>query len=339
MDGKYPSAPELPGKPSSHKAADETLAAEPTEITAPSSKIQLIQSTQPKQTDEEPREALLDDEEEVVTLEDEDELDEHVREPGDPDGVAAQDQIHKWQQTHPLPVTEPRKRKPLWLKALLTLLIIAALAAAAWWFGNKKAEAPTAKAGTTVSQTTKPVKQAVIATKHYVSTNFTLEFDYPDSWTVDDTTSKLTMTSPSQKFTSTTGQTVEGHAVLTFQNPQTTIPGYPAQGAVAALASDKLTYKKPTQIQRAQTYVSYLSYSANSLDALFVTGDNGYQVGQQVPMSDVVKGNPLVGVAFMSCGTTGCSAGGTALSLRPSGWTGSQAAKDITALIESLQLD
>ncbi|MEJ0072885.1 MAG: hypothetical protein WDN27_02235 [Candidatus Saccharibacteria bacterium] len=94
-------------------------------------------------------------------------------------------------------------------------------------------------------------------------------------------------------------------------------------------------------MQRAQTYLSYLSYAnASGLDALYITGDSGYTQGQEVPMSDVVKGNPLISANFEECTSADCSTGTpTMLTLLASKWSGTQTDTDLTALFESLQLD
>ena len=123
-------------------------------------------------------------------------------------------------------------------------------------------------------------------------------------------------------------------AQFLFQQP----PWLMAGGAVAALASNHLTYKQPSTVQRAQTYESYLSYAAtNGLDALYVTGDNGYQQGQQVPLSDVIKGNPLISVSFNACPDENCTTPKPA-TLSASAWQSSSASKDVTNLLESIIL-
>src|SRR6185369_3064534 len=160
-----------------------------------------------------------------------------------------------------------------------------------------------------------------------------------DNWIVSDTASKLTVTSPNMKMSSTTGQ-VNAHVMMTIQNPQTSIPGFPSGGAMANLSSDKLTYKQPSSVQRAQTYLSFLGYkNPNGVDALFLTGDNGYQSGQQVPMSDVVKGNPLVSVTFVKCEDTSCVNGTPVpITLLASSWKDASFKSDVIDLLQSLTL-
>jgi hypothetical protein len=299
---------------------------------------QLIQSTKPIEPEvlvEEPDEAFEDES---------DELNEHVEEPGDPDGVHAADEERRWQETHPAPMATPAavpRHKRRWV-VLLVIVLVAAAAVGAYWFGNRKADAPSPKTppnNTHQQQSTKQPQN--VPTKHYDSATYTLGFDYPETWTVSDTTAKLTVTSPAMQLVSASGARENAHVVVTIQNQQSAIAGYPAGGAVAALESDKLTYKQPTSIQRAQTYLSYLSYSqANGLNALYITGDNGYQQGQQVPMSDIVKGNPLISVTFETCTSDDCSTGTpTPVAILATDWKNAAANKDVTALLQSITLN
>jgi len=277
---------------------------------------------------------------------DPDQLNDLVENPGDPDGVVADEEEQKWQAEHPAPAPSPlpERRKRRWPVVLLTVVIIAGATYGAYWFGNKQAD-KNKPAATKTTQTTTSTKtaeqQANVPTKHYDSTIYTLGFDYPQTWTVADTASKLTVTSPATSLATTSGTNTKVHVVVTIQNPQATIAGYPASGAVAALLSSKLTYKQPSAVQRAQTYLSFVGYtSANSLDALYITGDNGYQQGQQIPMSDVAKGNPLISVTFVTCTSADCATGTpTPVTLQASKWNDTAADKQVTDLLQSIILD
>lgn len=333
MDAKYPTAPELPGKHTGHYDEPEGEGQ-----AAASGKIQLIESTKKPEPEPDP---FFSDEEAAAIDDENDELNEYVEQPGDPDGVVAQEKMQQWRHDHALPETGPPKRRHPWLKALVALIIIAALAVGAYWYGtNRAGNGAPKQPQTSGNQNQKQVQPAVMPTKHYDSATYTLSFDYPENWTVADTPAKLTVTSPAMSLTGVDGKSVQAHAVVGIQNPQSTVPGYPAAGAVAALTSDKLTYKQPTTIQRAQTYLSYLSYKGSGLDALYITGDNGYQQGQQVPMSDVAKGNPLISVVFETCSTVDCSGTGSIpVTLQASAWANNPAAKDVINLLESIELN
>lgn len=270
-------------------------------------------------------------------------LNEHVDQPGDPDGVFAADEQKRWQESHPIPSATQYpvyKRSRSGRKVVITLVLIAVAAFGAYWFGAHEATKSQsgAKRPMVAQSRNQSAQNSTVQTKHYDSTNFTLGFDYPSSWTVNDTTTKLTITSPDLQLPTATGVRTGVHVVVSIQNPQSTIPGFPINGAEAILTSDHLTYTQPSAVQRAQTYLSYLSYGAGGgLDALYITGDNGYQQGQQVPMSDVVKGNPLISVTFQSCSDNSC-ASGKAVTLSSSGWQAATTSKDIVKLLESIVL-
>ena len=281
-----------------------------------------------------------------------DELNEHVQEPADPDGLVA---AEKWrrlqerhiqeqqepQERHPMPASTPPaayKRKRVWPKVLICIVVLAVAAYGAYWFGNHEANKETnKKAQTTASQSQKQSAQAVTtATKQYTSTNYSLSFNYPATWTVNDTTAKLTVTSPATQLAIPTGAKTSVHVIVTIQNQETAIPSFPSGGAVAALASNLLVYAQPSSIQRAQTYISYLSYTtSNGLDAVYVTGNIGYRQGQAVPMSDIVQGDPLISVAFESCTDASCT-NGKPVTLSASDWQSSAVSKQVTSLLESL---
>jgi cytoskeletal protein RodZ len=291
-------------------------------------------------------------------FEHEDKLNDLVDHPGDPDGVVAAEKKQQWQAENPVPhmpeldnpKPKKRRKKLTWLWVLLSIILIGAAAYGAYWFGSNQADKKSAKkpAAQTQQQTasdqlasTSDKQTATVPTKHYDSTTYTLGFDHPQDWTVTDTVAKLVATSPVVSLKTSGGTTVNGHVVVTFQNQQTSIPGYPANDAVAVMASEKLTYTQPTQVQRAQTYLSYLSYGkANGLDALYITGDNGYQKDQNIPQTDVVKGNPLISVTFQSCTSADCSTGTpTMLTLVASDWASLASSKQVTNLLKSIQLN
>lgn len=352
MSDTAPSAPELPGKHTGRydMAAEEEKPAEsepeteasatPAEQSAPP-KIQLIESTRHLRgtpsfaIDPKPE----PDDEEL------DELNEHWNEPGDPDGVFEAEEQQRWQAEHPQPAAvAPRKKRHPFLKALLILVLLAAATAGAWWIGNHEASAPSTKLPAPTQSTKKAPatsQKPASPTTHYDSTRFGIGVDYPTTWKLTDTNDKLLIASPSTQLTTASGSKVQGHVLVTVQNKQSSIPGFPSGGAVSALESQKITYKQPTPIQRAQSYVSFLSYTQiTSLDAVYVTGDSGYLQNQLVPMSDVVQGNPLVSVTFVTCATSDCASGTpTPLTLQTSSWQTASFNQPVMNLLESIELE
>ncbi len=275
---------------------------------------------------------------------DEDMLNEHVYDPGDPDGVIAAEKLRQWQESHPRPQPVRREeptRKRRWPLVFLVLVLIAAASAGAYWLGTQKgAKQQQATSAQKAQQQAKQKAEAAvpiaIQTKHYNSTNFGLGFDYPANWTVNDTASKITVTSAPISLMTAVGSKSNASVVVTIENQQTSIAGFPAKGAVASLASDSIKYAQPSPAQRAQSNLSYLSYTGPAdLDAMFLTGDKGYQQGQAAPMSDIVQGNPLISVGFEK-GGAGSS---DFVTLQASSWKTSQAAKAVTSFLESIVIN
>lgn len=286
-----------------------------------------------------------DDPRREPTDEELDELNEHWREPGDPDGVVAAEERERWREIHPAAAVPPpaARKKRRWPVVLLVIVLLAAATFGAYWFGGHQASAPgpkPAKSAETATQKHPAKKPVVTSPKQYSSTNHNMGFSYPADWKLTDTVGKLTVASPEVQMTMPDGKKMEGHALVTVQHKQTAIAGYPENGAVAVLESQKLAYTQPTTIQRAQTYITYLSYEqANGLDAAYVTGDYGVVQHQLVPMADVAADDPLISVTFATCSSADCASGTvTPMAILASSWQSASFAKQATDLIESIQL-
>lgn len=246
----------------------------------------------------------------------------------------------------PKPPKQHKKRKR-WPWIVVLVILLAAGAAAYYWLAVRKAAAPAKPAAVSQqtdnaaqSSTGTPLAQTTV-TKHYDSSNYLLGFDYPDTWSVIDAATKLTVTSPAFTLTDADGKQVSAHAQVVIRSRQTTLAEFSAGNGVAALQSQKLTYKKPTQNQRAQTYLTFVRY-ANSpvgLDALYITGDNGYQAGQSIPMSDIVQTDPLISVIFLQCSAADCSGSPTALHISADAWSNKTLNTQVSGVLESLAIN
>ncbi|HKR82385.1 MAG TPA: hypothetical protein VJR27_05315 [Candidatus Saccharimonadales bacterium] len=233
------------------------------------------------------------------------------------------------------------KKKRIGLRVLLIVLGLAVLCAGGYFvathvhFSDKKAPAKT-----TASETP---KKETAAPKQYTSSHFGLSFTYPETWGVlDDGSGKLTVTSPALALKNGSNKTVQGRVVATIRNKQAALDEFKKGNAVAAIASEKLSYTKPTSNQRAQTYISFLNYASstgNGIDGVYVTGDIGYQQGQAVPQSDVVQTDPLITVTFLQCGDSTCSSGGTPLTVSSDEWKNNDFKTPITTFIASLAIN
>jgi len=237
---------------------------------------------------------------------------------------------------------KPKKRG--WLKAVIAIVVIVLVlgAGAYYWFVMRK---PAATKTTTTSQKAPDAATAQnVPTKHYDSSTFNLGLDYPNTWKVTDAgDGKLTVASPSGTFKTANG-TTDGQVIVTIQSKQNSLPAFKSGNAVAARDSEKIAYLKPTPNQRAQTYLTHMSYAgtaAGNLDGVYITGDLGYQKGQAVPQTDIVQGDPLVTVTFAKCDGTTCPTDPTTakLTIPDTSWADSNALiKAATTILTSLTI-
>ena len=242
-----------------------------------------------------------------------------------------------------LPVADlspKRKRSPLKWVVIVTVVIVAALVV---WMVTGKDKKPAAKATTNQqAQTQTNVSPTHIssATKRYDSTNLFLGFEYPGDWVVNDASDKLTVTSPRLKLKTVGSTATDGRIVMTIQNPPASIPEFAKNTTVAPLASQKLTYKSPTPGQRAQTYLTSVNYSgsSSSIDAFYITSDNGYTAAQYIPQSDMLKINPLISLTFLACSDTACTAG-KPTAIATNAWADSSLSRPLITMLQSLVLD
>lgn len=225
-------------------------------------------------------------------------------------------------------------------------LLTAAGAGAGWYFWLRHVEADKPK---TSQQTTPPAasKPAEEPTETYNSVAFGLQFDYPQKWKVTETdTNKLTITSTplGVKAVSVDGdiKKVSARAVVTMQHKQSGIPEFESGNAQAVRESELMNYAKPSQMQRGATYLSFLNYAGSQdagrkgIDAVYVSGDNGYVKDQYVEQSGVINGDPLITVTFQSCPDTKCEKPGPALTVIPSMWDDKDFVKPIRSTLESI---
>ena len=201
----------------------------------------------------------------------------------------------------------------IWL-IVVGVIVLVLLAGGAYLYGQHTKSKPTTKSShvsssqkvTTPKSTTPTVKLT-----SYTSTPFNLTVNYPTTWTVASLgNTSMTITSPVTSLVADNGKTVSGKTVLTVFN-QGQLPTGFGTDSVAVLNSQNITFTSPTSSQAAQSYISFVQYPATTitggLDAIYVTGNNGYMKDQNIPPTDVNKVNPLVIVTFMQCQNSACT--------------------------------
>lgn len=241
-----------------------------------------------------------------------------------------------------MPSLRPKRRASrMFVWVLLGLVLIGGAAGAGWWFLIRP-HPTTQTAITSAPPAVVQPKGTEISTKtkNYASTNFSLSFDYPEDWAVaDHGDGKLTVISPALQLKSADGQLQAGKIVLSIQNKGTTLTEFKSGNAVATRISEKIAYTKPTQSQRANTYLSFLKYAgatATGIDGIYITGDNGYQKDQAIPQIDVAKADPLITLTFRSCSGSSCADASKPLTLAADAWDDVSFAGPLKKMIASL---
>src|SRR3990167_8611147 len=249
-----------------------------------------------------------------------------------------------------------KQRRPIWRKLAIAggaLILLVAVAGGVYWFviREKPASQPagTAETAQDGSQLASAASQITAKTKHYVSQNFRLEFDYPEDWTASEETSGSSETqptvvilSPDLKLKDTTGKDVVGQILFSIRTPNDKLQGLDA-GATAVRNSEKITYAKPTQVQRDSTYISFLHYATstepNTLDAVYITGDLGYQKDQDVPKLDIEKVDPIISFEFYLCPNSGCEGVSGVSGISVSTWDNPSISGPLTNMLKSLTIN
>lgn len=243
-------------------------------------------------------------------------------------------------------ITPPPKKKPLWLKALFIVCSVALLAGAivvtyAQLADKNPTKPQSATAQNDASKDTATAQEdtAEVATKRYDSPTLNLGFDYPETWKVVESSSTLTATSPATTLKNAQGKNMTGRIVMTINPKGQNLAPFDAGNATAVLTSEKLKYTKPSEVQRGETYMSFVQYAnttvMGALDALYITGDFGYQKGQAVPKVDVSNLDPVISVAFQQCADKTCSAP-KAAPVAADMWNSKTFAEPIKKMITSL---
>ena len=243
------------------------------------------------------------------------------------------------------PFVPPHKSSPIkkTLVVLVVLVVLAGLAVQVVKLVHKPAKPVQSHTTTSFLQAkATSVTHITASTTHYDSLNFNLGFNYPKDWTVNDTDgARLTATSPVLQLKDSSGQTTSARIVFGVQHQQANIPQLAANHAVAPIRSQKVAYTSPTPSQRAQTYVTFVNYTGGSqgIDALYITGDNGYQAAQFVPMSDIAHDDPLVTISFLKCVDTTCPATSSPMPIATTSWQDSALSTPLLNLLKSLAID
>jgi hypothetical protein len=231
-----------------------------------------------------------------------------------------------------------KSKKGLWIIAILLGLL---LAGAAYWFLLKPKPASVPAKTSPSASTQSATSQISTETEHYDSANFDLSFDHPKGWTVKDDPAALSVVSGAVKLKLANGQQQDGQVLMLITKNNQKLYGLDKDASTAILDSEKITYSKPSETQRGNTFISFLNYSISTdkgLDAIYITGDNGYKQNQAVPKGDIEKSDPIISVTFNKCANKGCAELGTPTTIDESMWAAVSFSKPIKTMLESLAI-
>ncbi len=233
-----------------------------------------------------------------------------------------------------------KERSPIWRKlgiSAVVLIAVIVLGGGIYWLvsgqnSNKKTSQ------STQSQNTAPVASKIeTTTKHYDSSNFNLGFDYPADWTVSDDSENgiLTVKSPATNLKDSDSQNTNARITMLIRPNTSKLTEFDSGNAISALDSEKIAYTKPTQAQRANTYLSFLRYanSTDGMNGVYITSDNGYKKAQAIPKVDIQKSDPVISVVFS------LSDGKTQLSISIDNWDDSSFSDPIKSMLQSFTIN
>ncbi len=247
--------------------------------------------------------------------------------------VASQSTADFIKNVQPLQAQKKKRRKSGRI-FLMVLLLLAVGGGVAYMLTRPEERKPTTQQTPPPPPQTTDQQEAL--TEKYTSQDLQLMLEHPKSWKVDDDTSRqLKLESPLIKVETADGDQADGKVVITILGAGSTPEDFAGTTATATIDAEKIAYTAPSQIQRKETYLSFMSFGTSSgIDAIFITGDNGYQKGQTVPKTDAVRGDPIVSVAFAKCtNSTSCQG---KLSIAPDGWASNKTLATAKTIIQSL---
>jgi hypothetical protein len=241
---------------------------------------------------------------------------------------------------------KPSRLKKIGISLLVVVILLAIAGGVYEGFLKHDKKKPIAKVATTNTTLSASDVKLPSPTKQYYSDNSGDGFNYPSTWSVSEpqNSNQITLTSTILKLPNKSGKMVDGKIVLTIieTNPAS-LGAFNAGSALAVLPSQVINYSNPTQEQQGSAYVSFLQYaSTNSsspvIDSIYITGNNGYQLNQYIPQSDVLAVNPIIYFSFLGCANTSCSTT-SPISLPTSIWKDASFSGPILSMLESLSLN
>jgi hypothetical protein len=208
---------------------------------------------------------------------------------------------------------------------------------------HKKTPAPKAKITSSNKVQQSAFDLSFNPSANYNSNNFNLTVNYPKAWKVNETATSLTILSPVTQLKDDSAKLVSAKVLLSVFDQDQIPTAFGTNGsAVAVLSSTKINYSSPSTVQAAQTYLTFVQYPATTatggLDAIYVTGNDGYTFKQNIPNTDIANINPLVVISFLGCSNTQCDTP-TALTISSTEWANPAFSNLVQQIVKSFVFD
>lgn len=166
-----------------------------------------------------------------------------------------------------------KSKKPLVI--VLVLLVVIAGGVGAWLFLKKDpTPAQTETTQTTEQAAPQPETAMATGTKTYTNDIMRLSIDYPDNWTVTEENNAALIESPDFTYnTVSQGEVTGNFRIYIRQGAKTADSEYFGRGYAIA-PSETLTYAKPTDNQRKETFLSAFGLDNTNNFAYFLIAGN-----------------------------------------------------------------
>lgn len=244
------------------------------------------------------------------------------------------------------PVKRPKRssNKRRWPIILVVIVLLGGIGIAGYMFmkdGSKGDEkSPTVTDSTQNTSDGQATELGSSETKQYTAAQLGLSLKYPSSWTVDEADGEIIFRSPATKLPATKPG-LKGRVEITIRGKGQPLPEFENGNATATRQSELLTYTSPSQNQRASTHLTFLAYApeTNGLEAMYITGDYGYQKDQAVPQVDITNVDPIISVTFLACSDDESCTSNSPTTLEPSAWDDQNFSSALKTILQSITVN
>jgi hypothetical protein len=214
--------------------------------------------------------------------------------------------------------SKKRSKRQIFTIALIALINIGMAGASVYLLFVKKPITKTAAEPVAItnlasqSKTDNPPASQPTEAKilHYVSEPLKLEFDYPNDWHISSgvNDSYIEIKSGPVNVEQPDGTLVYGPIVITIQKNYSDDNFMITENTAIGSASEQLTYDSPTNVQRKQTNLSFITYGSGDLSGVFVSGNLVYKKGDKVGSKNFKNINPFISLYVDACYDRPCQA-------------------------------